>query len=176
MRFGRFVLSVCLVSFMAAGNAVADTYDFSISGSGITAIGVLTASPNGSDFNVTHITGSYNGSSITGLLSFETYQNNDNLLFPTQPYLDFSGISFAVGSLDYNVFYDNTHNNCESVAGYYVYKGQSATSTACGAAVDTPVSFSFTPTPEPATGGLMLVGIGVVLVMRKRLALGLRPR
>ena len=176
MRFGRLFLLASSMLLVAAGNALADSnYDFSISGSGITSTGVLTASPTGINFTVTNITGQFNGSLITGLLTAGTYQANDNLLLPTQPYLDFSGASFSVGTLRYNVFYDNGHNSCESVAGYYVFTAQSATSTACGPAVDTPVLFSLTRTPEPATGDLMLFGIGLVFVMRKRIPLGL-PR
>jgi hypothetical protein len=161
-------LTVLFVAIAAPNVHAQTTFDFSISGPGITSTGVLTASLTGSDYTVTDITGSYDGSSITELLPVETYQANDNLLYPTQPYLDFSGISFAVGSLDYNVFYDNTHNDCESVAGYYVFIAQSATSSACGRAVDTPVSFSITATPEPTTGGLMLLGLGIVFVVVMR--------
>jgi hypothetical protein len=173
MRFGRLLLLTTLMGFVAAGNALADsTYQFSISGSGIGSTGVLTASLTGSAYTVSNITGNYDGSLITGLLPAGTYQANDNLLYPTQPLLDFSGISFSVGSLDYNLFYDNALSGCESVAGYYVFTAQSATSTACGPTVDTPVSFSVTATPEPPTGGLMLLGIGLVFVMRRRIPLG----
>jgi hypothetical protein len=162
-----------LMVLVAAGNALADSsYDFSITGSGITSSGVLTASPNGIDSIVNHITGQFDGSSISGLLAKGTFQANDNLLYPGQPYFDFSGISISVGSLKYNVFYDNGHNGCESTAGYYVYTGQSATSTTCGHTVDTLVRFSVTAAPEPATRGLLLAGIGLVFVMRKRIPLG----
>jgi len=179
MRLGRLFLVAALLSFVAAGSALADSnYDFSFSGSGITSAGVLTGSPAGIDFSATKIVGLFDGSSITGLLIAGTYQSNDNLFYPGIPSLDFSGISFSVGSLNYNVFYDNGHNGCESKAGFYVYTGQSATSTACGPRVDTPVSFNLTAVaaPEPATPGLLLLGMGLLFVMRKRFPLDFSAR
>ncbi len=185
MKFGSYSPGVCLgfaagllfaLSYPAAASTL--TYDFSFSGSGITSSGVLTVSDIAGTYTVTDMTGTYGSGAITGPFSVDAYQSNDNLIFPSGPYLDFSGISFSVGTKDYNVFYDNGHDFCNS-QGYYVNVGQNPTSTTCGSYVDKKVSFSLTqvltPTPEPSsallTGLPMAFLFGLAIVRRRGSAL-----
>ncbi len=184
MKFGSYSPGVCLgfaagllfaLSYPAAASTL--TYDFSFSGSGITSSGVFTVSDVAGTYTVTNMTGTYDSLVITGLLGPGTYQSNDNQISPSAPFLDFDGVSFAVGASDYNVFYDNGHNSCETTSGYYVYVGQSATATTCGSTVDKKVNYSLTqvvtPTPEPSSAlltGLPMAFLFGLAIIRRRSA------
>src|SRR5581483_2266368 len=98
---------VILLGTIATVPAHAMTFDFSATSTGAPgdlASGAFTASLSSPGiYSVTGITGTFDGVAITGLSG---YANADNVLFfPTQPYVDFQGISFHTAGLgDINLF------------------------------------------------------------------------
>lgn len=99
---------VILITGLTAGftsPAEAKQFNFSYSGLGVDASGVLTTDeiPNSSGyFTVTDINGQRNGATITALLPPESFPpnppnppftfSNNNLISPKEPFVDFSGI------------------------------------------------------------------------------------
>jgi len=148
-------LPVVLFVLTGAQNLFANsTFDFSFTGSGITASGTFTASlVSGNAYVVTAISGMQNGFAMT-LLAPGTYGGNDNEIFSSMPFLNSSGLAFVLsnGSTDYNIYFDpanSTYRECSSVT------------TSCSAiGSGTEISFSLTQVPEPGT--LMLLGSGLV--------------
>jgi hypothetical protein len=109
----RHLLSVvCLSSALAMSVAAhADTaYTYNFSGTGLSGAGTTTIAPTATPgvYDVTSITGTVNGLNVVGLLPVDSYQNNDNLLYGGDPFLDDSGVSFLLeDGADVNVFYIN---------------------------------------------------------------------
>jgi hypothetical protein len=95
--------AVVLLAFGFTGSAKALVFDFSYSGgSGANAVSgsgeFITGSSTGSPYSVTGVTGTANGSAITGTSS---YASADNLLYiPGSQYVDFFGISFSTSNGD----------------------------------------------------------------------------
>jgi len=153
---------LCALTLVAAGfhpAAACTLYSFSFSGSGITSSGQLTVSQTAGTYLATAISGMFDGSAITGLITPGGYDGNDNQVFPSGPYLDFGGLSFAVGSKDYNVFYDNGTHGCE-VAGYYV---DVVGTSLCGPTYDKAVTFSLAAVPEPSGLAWSWLSVGLAL-------------
>jgi hypothetical protein len=82
---------------------------------GVTANGIFTTSAfDGTDYTITSITGFRNGEAITALLAPGAFSGNDNLLFPSAPFVDGNGVSFTVagsgddGTGDVNLFFDGS--------------------------------------------------------------------
>jgi hypothetical protein len=144
--------------------AHAMTFDFSVSSIGSPgdiASGTFTGNQTSSGiYTLTGITGTFDGSTITGLTG---YANADNLLFyPTQPFVDFEGISFLTSqpnlgavNLFSNSGYFEVKSSVDSV-GYY-FDG-------------TPITLAVSATPLPPTWTMMLIGLagfGFVVYRRK---------
>ncbi len=147
--------------------AHAMTFDFSVSSIGAPgdiASGTFIANLSSPGiYSLTSITGTFDGSAITGL---STYANADNQLFyPTQPFVDFQGISFQTAGLcDVNLFSNSGYFEVKSTVdsvGYY-FSG-------------TPISLSVSATtvsatPLPSSWTMMLIGLvscGFVAYRRK---------
>ena len=118
--------------------------------------GILTATNLGSgEYQVTGITGTWDGFAINGLLSTGTCCSNpanDNLLYLNGgPYLDLGGLglTFIAGLVDVNLYYSGTYivlSADNSTPGNYIQ-----TSTG-----------DFTVAPEP--GSLVMLGAGLLVL------------
>ncbi len=145
-----FLFLGCAQSVLA--NSV--TFDFSFTGSGITASGTLTATQvSGSEFMVTSISGMQNGASMT-LLAPGTYGSNDNEIFSTKPFLNTAGVGFSLsgGTTDYNIYFD------PSTVAYMECNSSMGPCSAVGSGVA--IKGTLTEVPEPAS--LMLFGSGLL--------------
>jgi hypothetical protein len=147
----RFIGAAALALTLAvAGGAAqaAKVFDFSYSGDGVSGGGVIVTGDAGSPYAITSITGMANGEAITGVSS---YASADNLLYyPTEPFVDFSGIAFSTASEDWGVGWTGSAygivNSIDDPSG-----------SCCGV---TPLTFSVTAVPEPATWAIMMLGLG----------------
>ena len=77
-------------------SAKADSFNVDFSGVGLTETAIVTTTTtlNGSGaYTILSVAGEINGISLTGLSSFA---GADEFLYPSQPYVDFSGVSFPL--------------------------------------------------------------------------------
>ena len=153
----RIFVALPVLWLLLAGtqNVFADspTFDFSFSGTGISASGVFTTTlVSGDEFLVNSISGTQNGSAMT-LLNPNTFAQNHNDVYSTAPFLDFFGLAFttANGPTQFNIYYDPN-------LGSYIECNNTGT---CGQGADaTRIQFSLTEVPEPGT--LVLLGSGLI--------------
>jgi hypothetical protein len=147
------------------------TWDFTYSGSGISASGVLTTSDTldaaFGGYDILSVSGERNGDSITGLagpsgaitLSSDGEVIFDNVLYQSGAQVDYWGLYFGTASSgDFNVYYDNNV--------YYEFSDAAGLGTAPGSQVN----FSATEVPEPATLGLLGLGLAAAGLIRRRKA------
>lgn len=172
--------SLLIVSAMCAKSAHATTIDFDITWSGAYGSGtavLTTTAEGGGEYAVTGITGEQGGHAITGL---SPYASADQDVFdPGTPALDFSGLSFAIGTTDYNLFNGDGNTNVSPSLQNSYDECDSAVTTCSDYSTDDSAkaltSFTITkvPTsvPEPSTVALLLTGLlsfGVVGWLRKQ--------
>jgi hypothetical protein len=151
-RHGLTCFVVLIFLVCGATSALADSFSFSYTGSGVTASGTFTTnSLSGGSYLITAITGTRNGQSMT-LLAPLAFDGNDNLLFPTSPLLDFNGFSFAAGGVNYNVYF-NSFACCGGTTTYY--------ETSTPGVLGTQVNFSAS-VPEPSTFVLLVSGLAAI--------------
>ena len=92
-------------------------WDFSYSGGSTSASGTFTTTVMNGQNIVTGITGEWNGVAISGLLAPGAYYN-DNVLSPSAPYVDVSGISFyTADSHNVNLWYGGDSPSQEEAVG-----------------------------------------------------------
>jgi hypothetical protein len=160
---GMFVL---VVTLLATPNVRADQFNFSLSGTGVSASGTFTTNPqSGGTFLVTGLTGSLNGGSMSLLPPLTNY-NSNNLLYPTSPFVDLQGIEFAVRGLGYDLYGGGGQDFLVNTSIC------SASSGGCSFGQGAPVALTVTTAPE--TSVLSLIGFGALVIAiatrRKRLA------
>ena len=189
-RIALFAALVAVMSLPAHASMV--NFQVSYSGSGVTGNLLLTTNGvlNGSGaYTITGVTGLRNGAAVTGLLPAGNNPANpncgmspcwtlvsDNLLFPTAPYLDTSGLTYTIGG-GYGVS-GGDNINLYYASGSYYDLTQSANAAACDGQstcsyMGTPVSLTMSEVPEPGTLALLsigLVGFALTLARRKRLS------
>ncbi len=146
-------LALCFSALTVAAHA--DTFGFTSTGSGINISGILTTSDttSGGAYTVTGIEGVVNGAAITQLFGNNDYEVDDNLLYASGDLLDFGGLSFAAGGLDYNIYLysPGVYHECSSGSSYPCTED---------ASLDNVVTFSAAATtPEPSS--LLLLGTGI---------------
>ena len=154
MRGARLFVAIAALSVVACVSARADVFDFSYTGTGISASGTLTATlQSGDQYLITNITGTYNGAAITGLLPVG-YKQTDDLLYPandspTGSYLTSYGFDYTVSgtSEQYRPFSTgtNTYSQETDINGSYLRTDPLSSFTLTPSAV---------PAPIPGTGAL----------------------
>jgi hypothetical protein len=159
------ILGVALIAVASPAHAL--TFDFSYSAldGSFSGQGDFITGSTSSPYLVTGVTGTaINGNASSVIAGTSTFASADNLLFfPTQPYIDFFGISFAtVGSGAFNLYFNNVEFN-----GYGVLR-QSSDPTGMSAGTEVRLNVSATPLPASLplfAGGLAAIGL---LLWRRR--------
>ena len=141
-------LAAAAVAMALAGGPVhAAVYDFTLTDSaGDTVVG----QPDTVGDTVTAISGTLDGFTITGL---STYAGADQTLYPTTPYVDFSGISFTANGVSYN--WSNYSGSDSTLGGIANSVSDSGGYGCCQAAI---TSVTVTAVPELSTWAMMLAG------------------
>jgi hypothetical protein len=173
-KLSTFAAAVMAVVVAIAVPAHANTYYFTYTDLlGDTASGTLTTGsldpansygynnqsyPN-PGYDITGITGTWDGQTITGLLGFAVCCSSpadDNILYTSGLSLDLAGLGFATATLDVNIYW-------QPVATPPSYWALSAPS---GTPVDYANlgagTFTVTPTPLPAALPLFATGLGAL--------------
>jgi hypothetical protein len=167
------LLAVCSLAIGAP--AFADTFNWTYSGGPDFGSGTFTTTAlSGGQATILGITGTFDGSSITGLLADNTCCSspaNDNILyFPTAPYLDINGIGFGflAGTLDVNIYYCNNSTGCVLGTGYTVLTAPSGSAPNGYTMTSTNGRFTVVQTPEPATMTLLGSGLLALFISRRK--------
>lgn len=151
------VLSLALaIPAVAHANTLNFTFDTT---SGIDVSGLFTLSNTqvGGYYTVLSINGTETSGPALGaatLLTVGTYGNNDNLFDFTYPFFDIPGVSFSVGTVEYNVYdLNGVPYICDSInEPGQCYIGQGVPL----------INGQFGATPEPSS--LALLGTGILSV------------
>jgi hypothetical protein len=155
-------------ALMSASLAQAATWNWSYSGPGVTASGTFTTAGNAASFeDLLSITGTRNGTAITGLVPLGSDPNYiyDNQFNNSSPYLTEGGWLYNIGGSgpdsNINIYFDSTD-----------FQYHDLRLDALGASItDTIVTMTVTAVPEAATYGYMALGLaGMGLVLRRRKA------
>ena len=157
-------VSVAVIATGAFSTAKAAQFDFSYTGTGINASGVIATDATGT--LITGITGQRNGVSITSVAAPNTLAGNDNVFNPTgnPAFLTFSGVSFnlARDPTPVNFFFDTQNSNYAETS-----------NNVNNSAFFVPVSANFTTVPEsPSIFGLATFAVfGISAALRHKKSL-----
>lgn len=134
-------------ALLVAGSASAMVLDFNFSNGTDSASGQFTTGPGSYPLAIIGITGTFDGSPITGLSG---YAGSDNTLYqPTPLYFSLAGVSFSSVGGDYNIYAYN--------GGDYLLK--SSVDPVGYPANGQVLTTAMVSVPEPATWSLMLLGV-----------------
>jgi hypothetical protein len=171
---GSFCACAILVMLGAPRHALADVFDLTWTGAYGPGSATLNATPiGGNAYEVTSLSGTQNGSSIS-LLAPGAYGGNDNEIFVpgTPDQLDFPGFGFTDGTFDYNLFAytlpgdTNTYTECRSDVATVCSGGDVNNGIAVATLSITPAVSSV---PEPGSVILLItVAIGAAVLQRRR--------
>ena len=166
----RILLAASALLLVSAGGARADyAFDFAFSDGQESLAGIITTSsvPNGDgSYTATAISGTASGvasGSITGILMQESYQSNDNWIYPADAaeHIDFAGLGFSVGSVG------SVRADLFGVGGGSYGFEDSAGYNANLAITST--DFTFSPAAAvPAPPSLVMCGLGLAGVVAAR--------
>jgi PEP-CTERM motif len=165
MRLKCFLTVLIVLAFGL--NASAETFSFSMSGVSDSGGGTVTASTTGTpgEFLVTGISGTFDGSAISGVLAPGVYAPvfpilSDNLIYypSTTGEVDFNGLTFDTASgNDVDLYY--AYLGGPPVTGPFYLLGESQG----GGELDQLTSFTLTPTsPTPEPSSFLLLGSGLL--------------
>jgi PEP-CTERM motif len=168
---GIFAFAALAALWTPTANAAAFLWSYTgLNGYSVSASGTLLATPlGGGTYQVTSISGSRNGTPITGLT---TYAFEDQLVYLGFPQLDYPGLAFTdLSGNAFNAFYDTSTTdayNCGFVGYCEIGPGVPGTS-GLGPPRDpvNPISFTLTAVPEPATWTIILLGLALTGVCRR---------
>ena len=145
--------------------AAATDYSFSFSGSGIfgplTGSGIFSVAdtpvmPGGSAFQITGISGAFNGSAITGLLP--GFLGANNYYYKGNPFVDASGVSFSTAAgKSVNLLNQSSNGQYRVNTAPFDSGFVTASSSQVQAAV-----------PEPTTWAMMIIGMGLIGAAMRR--------
>lgn len=171
---GFLMAAAAAGAVMAATSAQAAMFGFTFAGTGISGAGTFTTTDTlvGGYYTITGITGSVTAGmaapiAIASLDAPGSFEVNDNLLSPTDPFFDVFGVSFTLANAaatDVNIYYSTSSSA-------YRYYRTNANGNAVGPTALT--SFTLTPVaaavPEPASWAMMLGGFALAgMALRRR--------
>lgn len=186
----RFIAAAVLLG-LSVGTAYADEFEINWttsdlgSGSMLVDASLDSSNANGGYLISDIISGMQNGQPITGLLAQNTYGYNNNEIYPTGPnpsnsqigLVDNYGFGFAVGSVDYDLFYDYglmppVYRLCISTAQQpnppTDTEGCTSGAETSSAAIVGSLGITAVPVPLPAPAWLMLSCLGGLSIFIRR--------
>jgi hypothetical protein len=145
-----------LLGLVSTAHATTLYYTYSYTGNGIASAGILSTTDTlvGGAYTITGIQGTRNISDITGLLPPGAFGANDNLLYPSGPFVDAPGFSYTSGGFSYNI--GNSNVACGSATPY----AETATGLCPGTNVSLTVT-AFDPVAGSAYFAYSYIGDGI---------------